>query len=767
MYRRNRQSGIFKQYMVCIISLIVCPFVVLDLIFLVNGLRQVESAYTTAQEFALGQAADSVDDDLKTFQNMVAQISADSDITPYLLRPGSYDSVLAKKKLQIYQAQLNLFDTLYLHISGGENLYSGNGILSLSNFMRNVFVLEEPEGEETFEAYINRAEAFALSLEGNGGILQKRKEWGRRYITVTYPWLNSLNHSLGAAIGVVEETYFLEKLSVAREGYRQGVYLLGKDGSLYFKREQGMELPEEEIGGLWYFCRDKGVYSHRIRGMNCFILVDKSSVAGWNYVAVIPRGQFIWNYVYSQNRVVALITLLLIFCMVLGAIAAVRMYRPVQELWSLLEPADKRNGFKTREEDDRIEAVDEWKSLRTSIAGIMEKNRNIMKELDSNRLLRRQSLLRGLLLGTVDLEEVGQQLGQAGLIMEEDFFCAMVLYSLSPVVSRQQEAVEGAIRSMEIPGLYLVPMDNSKSLALLWNTKGWSEDEDLLVEELYQKISGGEEERWILGISGCYPSMAGISRAYMEALAIGEGMQLKDEAGIFYYENFKESREHNELYIIEEEVKLRQSLLADNGATALKALEALESALEKHWGYENSGSRKFVLFHIIQSLVPIGEKVNIPYLNEKVEEWSHYRNLGDFLLNMRKFCQEILDIRQQAKDQQVNGLYQEILAYLEEYYDDSSISLGEMAERFGMSASYLSRFFRKYSGKNFLEYVTEKRIDRACWLLKNTDLKVKTIVEQVGYLDVASFTKKFRTICGVSPAKYREQVRQESKEENL
>ncbi len=140
---------------------------------------------------------------------------------------------------------------------------------------------------------------------------------------------------------------------------------------------------------------------------------------------------------------------------------------------------------------------------------------------------------------------------------------------------------------------------------------------------------------------------------------------------------------------------------------------------------------------------------------------------GDFLLNMRKFCQEILDIRQQAKDQQVNGLYQEILAYLEEYYDDSSISLGEMAERFGMSASYLSRFFRKYSGKNFLEYVTEKRIDRACWLLKNTDLKVKTIVEQVGYLDVASFTKKFRTICGVSPAKYREQVRQESKEENL
>lgn len=77
----------------------------------------------------------------------------------------------------------------------------------------------------------------------------------------------------------------------------------------------------------------------------------------------------------------------------------------------------------------------------------------------------------------------------------------------------------------------------------------------------------------------------------------------------------------------------------------------------------------------------------------------------------------------------------------------------------------VSRFFRKYSGKNFLEYVTEKRIERVCYLLKNTDLKVKTIVEQVGYLDVASFTKKFRKIMGVSPARYREMARQERKED--
>ena len=44
-------------------------------------------------------------------------------------------------------------------------------------------------------------------------------------------------------------------------------------------------------------------------------------------------------------------------------------------------------------------------------------------------------------------------------------------------------------------------------------------------------------------------------------------------------------------------------------------------------------------------------------------------------------------------------------------------------------------------------------------LLIKTDLSVKEIVAQVGYIDVSSFSRKFSKYFGVSPAAYRKQMR--------
>lgn len=44
-------------------------------------------------------------------------------------------------------------------------------------------------------------------------------------------------------------------------------------------------------------------------------------------------------------------------------------------------------------------------------------------------------------------------------------------------------------------------------------------------------------------------------------------------------------------------------------------------------------------------------------------------------------------------------------------------------------------------------------------MLESTDMKVQSILEAVGYLDIASFSRKFKQIYGVSPGKYRENFR--------
>ena len=49
-------------------------------------------------------------------------------------------------------------------------------------------------------------------------------------------------------------------------------------------------------------------------------------------------------------------------------------------------------------------------------------------------------------------------------------------------------------------------------------------------------------------------------------------------------------------------------------------------------------------------------------------------------------------------------------------------------------------------------------MNRAAELLRETELGVREIVAQVGYIDVSSFTRKFTAHFGKSPAVFREQA---------
>ena len=84
-----------------------------------------------------------------------------------------------------------------------------------------------------------------------------------------------------------------------------------------------------------------------------------------------------------------------------------------------------------------------------------------------------------------------------------------------------------------------------------------------------------------------------------------------------------------------------------------------------------------------------------------------------------------------------------------------NISLEGIAERVGLSASYISTFFKKETGKNFKTYLTEVRMKEAFRLLNSTNLKSYELAEAVGYQDVKQFREKFREIYGISPQQYK------------
>ena len=67
--------------------------------------------------------------------------------------------------------------------------------------------------------------------------------------------------------------------------------------------------------------------------------------------------------------------------------------------------------------------------------------------------------------------------------------------------------------------------------------------------------------------------------------------------------------------------------------------------------------------------------------------------------------------------------------------------------------------FSKETGIRFNAYVNQKRIDEAQKLLVSENIKIYDIAERVGFSDVDYFSRKFRSIEGMSPADYRRKNR--------
>lgn len=108
-------------------------------------------------------------------------------------------------------------------------------------------------------------------------------------------------------------------------------------------------------------------------------------------------------------------------------------------------------------------------------------------------------------------------------------------------------------------------------------------------------------------------------------------------------------------------------------------------------------------------------------------------------------------------DKIMNEMVKAIVAYVDENYCDPDMSLNMLSNKFELSVSYLSRVFRMYQGKSFVEYVTEKRVEKAKELLENNEMKINEIGEQVGYINYVSFLRAFKKNTGVNPGDYRTQ----------
>ncbi len=108
-----------------------------------------------------------------------------------------------------------------------------------------------------------------------------------------------------------------------------------------------------------------------------------------------------------------------------------------------------------------------------------------------------------------------------------------------------------------------------------------------------------------------------------------------------------------------------------------------------------------------------------------------------------------------GETEQESRIITRVIREVEEHYAED-IGLEWAAERVGLSAGYLSSFFKRTFGKSFTQYLIGVRMEKARALLLQGDKRVAEVSEMVGYLNVSYFCLQFKKFYGITPNQIRQ-----------
>lgn len=128
---------------------------------------------------------------------------------------------------------------------------------------------------------------------------------------------------------------------------------------------------------------------------------------------------------------------------------------------------------------------------------------------------------------------------------------------------------------------------------------------------------------------------------------------------------------------------------------------------------------------------------------------------------------EILSLLQQGTKTYINsnqydlilnneegGRFNEILDFTFKNFQ-KEISIDQISKIALLSRSQFSYFFKLHTGKTYIQFLNELRIENACILLKSNVDTIEQICYNVGFQNVSNFVRHFKKLKGVTPSKFR------------
>ena len=269
----------------------------------------------------------------------------------------------------------------------------------------------------------------------------------------------------------------------------------------------------------------------------------------------------------------------------------------------------------------------------------------------------------------------------------------------------------------------------------------------IIEKNVKQYING----KIIFGLSTCFSDLQLMREKYEEA---EDALQLsfyEPEKGCFYY------KKRNNQW------KLPPFSVSD--FTKLQGLEKFESELsgmlDKAGFYEvNVGRLKESLIQAVMLMMYQVMKDN-DVEEDFVNKWNSEVEIISVIQsaqNRNILCQTLLNIlgrfQKELKDYLENDEMSAVFHYIGQHLNEN-ISLTELAKLARMSIPSFCKKFKDKTGLTMVQYMNEKRIEKAKLLLKNRKLSLEQVAELTGFSNANYLIRVFKKMTGQTVSEYR------------
>lgn len=167
---------------------------------------------------------------------------------------------------------------------------------------------------------------------------------------------------------------------------------------------------------------------------------------------------------------------------------------------------------------------------------------------------------------------------------------------------------------------------------------------------------------------------------------------------------------------------------------------------------------------------------DIEYNKKIIEQWSEMynalasgysdQNLAFANLCLYRFLTFFLCQPDFISDNIPRNPIGESITYMKANIDKIK-TIEELATHLEFSGSHYSALFRRKTGASPIEYFIKLKIQYACQLLSQSDLRINEIAGKIGYEDTFYFSRLFKKINGKSPRDYKNSVSRNKNDQSL